>query len=532
MYHKEGNIMRWELCLIIIIGTILFFIYQYPAIFNNNLINDDVRVHYYPVYKIKDPSLFKNDITTDIFIFETPKLFLYTIYIFSYLIDIIILSKLISYIIYLLIAYFAYKVGSVYLSKQGRIFFLILFLIQIWSFPTISGGLPRSLSYLFVLGFIYYHATSQNIKKSIILVAALLLYTPALFITWLTYALLKLQDLIILVKKKKFTYDFKVFIIVTLVLLSTGYFLYSDAHDNRFGKIADYSEVSTNIAFSENGRVHFYPVKPYHEIIFSYAKPLIILTLVFLIPFLYINKKKTFSLPKEIWLLMLSGIILHYLAGYTGLQLHWYTRFARYTFPFILVLLFSKNFDLIYHVTIKRFRLVFFFLMLIITCVFIASGTSRDFLMECDKTDVYSFLSTTGKDSVVAGHPLETSCIPLCSKRKIFTSDEAISPAYSDYYEKIKKRTMDFFKAYYSDNISVVQTFCKQYSIDYLLVDYIYLDDLEFSYLVFYEPFNSYINNITENQSYFILRNIDDEKKIINNEDYYLIRCEDLDNEK
>ncbi len=527
MYSNEDRISRSELLIIFSIALIIFCIYQYPAILNRSIINDDVRVQYYPAYRVHDMSLYPNDIITDLFTYETPRAFFYSVALLSYLVDMITLSKIMSLIAFLLVAYYTYRLGRFYLGKPGSAMFLILFLIQIWSFPSISGGLPRSFALVFIAGFLYYQASGRDIKKSAMLITALLIYPPSMFVAWITYGLLKLPDLKELISKRRFTRDLKLLLLLTAVLFAIGTVLYSDTHANRFGNLADYHEVSTNPVFGENGRVDVFPVRSYPYMIYSFAGNLILATLVLLVPFLFFNRKKAFRLPKEFWALLVSGIILHYFGGYTGLMLNNYSRFSRYTFPLFLVFFFSYNIELILPKIRKRFRMAAFILVLVLTGAMVAAGTTRD-LIDCSKTDVYSFLSTTPKNTLVAGYPLQTSCIPLYSKRMVFTSHEGISPEYSGYYSVLRNRTFELFDAYFSDNITAVEDFCRKHDIDYLLVDRVYLEHLDYSEALSYEPFRSYIENITQNRTYFALLHVPDEKKIINNDQYYLIRCGDI----
>ncbi len=528
MYHKIRGIEKKELFILLAVASIIFLYFQYPAISDYTTINDDVRVHYYPIYKIIDPSLFKEDVTTDLFLFENPLAFVLILLFFSYFFDMIILSKVMSFIIFLAITIFAYKVGRTYFNKITTYLFLIIFLIQIWSFPTISGGLPRSFSYLFILAFLYYHNSKQHFKKGISFFASLLLYPPSLFITWTSDLLLKAKDILMFFKKRILGKPLKIFLTMTIILFLAGVFLYSDSHNNRFGTLADYKEVSTNEAFSKDGRIHLFPVKHFVEVAFEYTRPLLILNLIFFIPFLIINKRRVYILPPEIWALFISGLILHYIAGYSGLLLHDYTRYVRYTFPLFLTFFFAKNVGLVLSGIKQKYKIVLFIIVLVSAVTIIIPETSRD-LIDCNKTDIYSFLASTHKDTLIAGHPLETSCVPLFSRRKVFTSQEAISPYYSAYYNEIKNRTFEFLRIFYSEDIDEILTFCANNKIEYLLVDYKYLNN---PHLYRTEPFFSFVKNITKNISSFALLNIDDKAKIIKGDDYYLIRCQGIKNEE
>ena len=142
---------------------------------------------------------------------------------------------------------------------------------------------------------------------------------------------------------------------------------------------------------------------------------------------------------------------------------------------------------------------------------------------------MYDFLQETPKNIIVAGHPYETNCVSLYTKRAVFTSYEALSPEYSRYYNIIKNRTDNFFMLFYSTDKQTITNICEKNNITYLLVDYKYFNKENVGFI---PPFNEIIIGLTKNKTNFILNNISDEYKIINNPDYYLIQCEDLKYEK
>ncbi|MBI5252294.1 MAG: hypothetical protein HY912_22600 [Desulfomonile tiedjei] len=118
--------------------------------------------------------------------------------------------------------------------------------------------------------------------------------------------------------------------------------------------------------------------------------------------------------------------------------------------------------------------------------------------------DLYRFLRTTPKSSLIAGHPVLMDPFPAYSHRKAFVTYELSHTWIDSYWEIIEKRTFDFFKAYYSDNPDDLRQFCDYYGIDYLLVRE---EDFSPRILqkgeVYFEPFRSQIQELVRNKSQF-----------------------------
>ncbi|MGC8660764.1 MAG: hypothetical protein ACP5U1_17005, partial [Desulfomonilaceae bacterium] len=72
------------------------------------------------------------------------------------------------------------------------------------------------------------------------------------------------------------------------------------------------------------------------------------------------------------------------------------------------------------------------------------------------------------------------------------------------FWNQVKKRTFDFFKAYYSSDPGQIRRFCKANHIDYFIVR---LKDFEPEQLKktdpYFEPFNGFIWYLTNSKSYF-----------------------------
>ena len=129
--------------------------------------------------------------------------------------------------------------------------------------------------------------------------------------------------------------------------------------------------------------------------------------------------------------------------------------------------------------------------------------------------NLYQFLNTLPKNTLIAGPPKLVDSVPTFSQRKVFLTYELSYAIYDNYWQTIKKRTYDFYKAYYSQNPQDLYKFLKENNIDYLVINQ---NDFNQEFLdkkAFYiHPFNQYITAITRNKNNFVLADIDEKDKL------------------
>jgi hypothetical protein len=87
-------------------------------------------------------------------------------------------------------------------------------------------------------------------------------------------------------------------------------------------------------------------------------------------------------------------------------------------------------------------------------------------------TEIYQYLAQQPKDILVASLSTEVNNIPAFSQRSILVGDEFALAYHPAYYNQIKQRTIDLLQAQYSPELKVLQSFIRQYNVDYLLLDH------------------------------------------------------------
>jgi hypothetical protein len=118
--------------------------------------------------------------------------------------------------------------------------------------------------------------------------------------------------------------------------------------------------------------------------------------------------------------------------------------------------------------------------------------------------DLYHFLRHTPKATLIAGHPQLMDPFPTFSHRKAFLTYEISHTWIDHYWEVIKTRTFDFFKAYYAEDPAELRQFCQYYGIDYLLVrDEDFSREVLENGRIYFEPFGSWVRELVKNRSHF-----------------------------
>jgi hypothetical protein len=125
-----------------------------------------------------------------------------------------------------------------------------------------------------------------------------------------------------------------------------------------------------------------------------------------------------------------------------------------------------------------------------------------------DQVRLYKYLQSTPKNSLIAGPPDVMDNVITFAHRKAFVTYELAHTWYISYWDRVKKRHFDFFRAYYSDDPEEIRRFCRDNQIDYLVVRE---EDFFPRRLVqgdlYFEPFDTYIRDILKSHHRFALLN-------------------------
>ncbi len=522
--------------LIILLALAIGIISQFPAFINEYVINDDVRMHIYWMQQFRDSDLFRNDLLTEYAKFFQPWGFYFLYYILSFIVDPINISKVLPVILLTISSLYLFKLVKHITNNYIGFLSALTFMITPIFLNSMVGGNPRSFGYPLLIIFLYYLIKNDYPKSSIVLILQCLFYPIVFLLSILTYLLTFIK-----IQHKKISFDkysskTKMLIIAMLVCSSILCWKHFFSYNPSIGTTVTRNQMVNNPEFYEKGRYKVLPTLPLFRGIVRNVKkgvfvpniPNLILLLIAMLSIsflaLELYRKKIF-IPIEILLLFLSSVLMYEISNLLLLKFFVPRRYIEYSIPLISLVLYTIFIgQLISKIRKPKIRKVV--QVIVILLVFLSFNIQKEISlidMSYNK-DLYVYLRSLPKNIMIAAHPLLADGIPTFARRKVFIKNELSLPFYDKYWEIVKKRTFDFFNAYYADDPLSVYKFCEGNKIDYLVVNE---KDFTKEYFiekkVYFEPFNTYVINLTENRQHFALKAILERDKLFVKNDIFVI---------
>lgn len=524
---------------LILISLSITFICQKDAFFNKHVVNDDANQYIFPFYRIKDHQLFQNDIFTEYSLRFNTKgtVFIYSL--FSAFLDPLILSKILPFVLCCLSAIYFFLIGE----KNQNIFvgFLaaIIFIMHSWTFSCFSGGHAKAFTFVLLSGFIYFLLKKRYCPLAVILFLQIFIYPPIAVISIFSLTILlflrvikKPQNEPILNKESVF---FLSLVLVSVLVLFFLYLLPSDF----MGPLFNFKEIVNMPEFHYGGRdPHFIESlgmlrkESIAENIIGmpfYSFPTWLLLSVSGFG-LFLMLKRKITVEPILNIFCISGFFLFILAWIMLFNLFSPGRYLKYALCSYLIFLSALT---IYKTFVeasnkRRFLRLFTVSTAIILIYFPFLDGNVTFFKN---QGLYQFLSTLPKNALIAGHPFEMNEVPLFSKRKVFVQQELSLPYYKNYYQRIKQRTYDFFKLYYSSSTGEIKNICNQYEIDYIVVKKEHFSTPFLAKDHFYtNPFNDKAKQVVAQniKRGFVLLDVPQEYRIYEDDIFFIVKIDDI----
>jgi len=530
MIWKIKNIEGFALGLVLCVALLVATYCQLPQLLNKYAINDDVRQANY-ILTYKDHDLFKGDVITQYFKSWNPigvKAFYALI---SNIADPLSVTKILPFFLFLFSTYLIFKIGLSLGSLRMAFLSSILFIFVTWSrmrFSVFGSSNGADFGYLLFIAFIYFLIKRNFTVLASVLFLLCLFYPPLLLVCVITLLLSFREE-----RKMKVVLDrAKIIMIVVLLIGIALMFLYKVSNNLRMVNLAEMRHMAE---FYPGGRKEiFYPNFYLRWTNAESGLGIADFPMQFLIVasfmMMLVLKNKSFSIPRIFRNIFIASIVSFILATIFMYQLHGPARyFGRYSIPIVLIFYVLINLDRILtkmrHVFLSRLLFLLFFILL--SFVFIFRLERRYIIAPYPK--LYEFLSKLPKDAVIASHPEIADNIPIFAQRTVLINEETSTPEHLSLYPILKGRTLDFFRAYYSESEKDIKEFCKKYDISYLVVNKNhfssdYLKRGEF----YFEPFNSYIKKIVRSKNSFALITICKKMSIFKDSDICLVASKDI----
>jgi hypothetical protein len=468
------------------------------ALNHPEIIQDDARHHIVWMRRFIDPELFSNDLIADYFQSVAPWGFTTLYWILAKVgIDPVFVGKIIPAFLALLITIYGFKLSLKLLPLPIHGFITTLLLNQVlWMEDDLISATPRAFIYPLFIAFLYYLLERRIFAVLLIIILQGLFY-PQIVLIYLGLLIIRLANK----THDQFRWKTLLFGIIVSGIVLIPYRLMS----NEFGPIITVAEAKLiptfNLIDQEWGRNLFFPDNPFIYWLLSPRSGLLFLGVLpplaltgLALPFL-LRKKQQFplsSLASEHLIILrqilLASVELFCLSHLFLFQLHLPNRYIYHSVRVMLVLASGVTLTLLldqqFRVWSQKIQLgmspknwmkfglaLSLGLILMIVPFFPPLATYHRLYRTGNAPEVYQFLLTQPKDTLVASLSEEADYLPTFAQRSTLVSLEYSIPYHSGYYTPLRQKTIDVIQAQYSTNWQTIQQFIQNYGIDFWLLD-------------------------------------------------------------
>jgi len=556
---------KW-LFLVILISILITTYAQYPALKNHYIVNDDVEKDSECCIGLRC-------------IISAPYDFIFQI-LWSF-VNPVILSKITPFLVSIIFSIFLFLIGRKLRDNITGILIVILSLLHFWSIDIFFGGLRRGFGAMLFVMFFYYLIKRKPIGLIASIVLSIVTYPPIFPILCLSLGIWLIWNSDYpkryqFIKKRRI--PIITAILISLIIISSLYFVFSE-EDNYIDylKLPEFSSMGRYSLVSESNLYYQLTIGTTG---LSLSPILNFIILMFLITSTICYKK--LKIPQELVILLVASITVYIASFLVFPNLYYPAKGIRNIVPLFFVIVLSLNISTFLKKIPRRKECIKYVAIgtIIIGSLIIFYVSFRpNFFQFCPHTGSYDFIKNNlnpyEERIKIAGFPKTISCVYLFTplKQTVNTTNLFINyekgPQFPKDESQItrmelhKKATYELFNAYYSDNISEINSFCKRNRVTHIIIEpYLfsekflkegyytkeYWKELYNNLLIpspkpkhfllriyppreipqlHYEPFDSLIRKLVLNNTGFALLNILDEKKIFEDKKKYMfiIKC-------
>jgi len=539
-----------EYILITIIAIVLPLYVFSPALTNPYYVADqDVTERYPMIEKLRDPSLFPNYRYVHQFLelnSNVTRFFIYFILILRYFFPMnYIYNFVMPILLSLIIVYSLYNIGRAIKNKKLGAILVMLGTIHMWSMEHLRESVEHCIGLALVYPFLYFLISKKEKEMLLIMILGAIFYPPVFLLLFVVYVLSKINwKRFKLVDARKSISKIAMVLIFALILMSFNVNV-SDRiskkearpmpefgvggftpifFDNMFhGIFSNSDDLEIGLILFDKSSLRFGLV----------ADEFSILLVMSIVLFIINCKLICRSLPKKVWLLPISGVIL-YIAVLTfilDIPLHIPSRYFEFSrVPFLLII---SGIGIYY--PFMRIKLPFVLktislalILFLIYMPFIAPNEN-----ECEYGSLYDTIESLPKDALISGTPADKSglkCIPILSKRKVITANcfTEESSMFKEWNKVEREINYDTFKAYYSKEQKEIINYCNKYGITHIILsNYTFSEEYLNKDFLYYQPYNNYIKNITKSRDFYF-KKIYEDGQLFEGGKVSLIKCDTL----
>jgi hypothetical protein len=470
------------------------------ALSHPEMIQDDARQHIFWIRRFIDPELFPNDLIADYFQSVAPWGYKALYWLLAKVgIDPVFAGKIIPGLLGIITTIYGFKLSLKLIPLPINGFITTLLLNQaLWMEDDLISATPRAFIYPFFMAFLYY-IVEKKLLYVLLIIALLGLFYPQFVLISLALLSLRLVDQF--KEADRFHQKVLIFGIIVATLILLPYRLTS----NEFGPIITVAEAKLlptfNVINGEWGRTLFFPNNPLIYWLFSPRSGILFVGLLpplaltgLALPFI-LKRTQQFPLKYQVSehivilkQILLTSIGLFCLSHIFLFQLHLPNRYIYHSIRVTLILASGITLTLLldqqYRIWTQKIQMgmsrkqwlkfgLILSLGLILTVLpfFPPMATFQRLYRIGKAPEIYAFLLSQPKDTLVATISEEADYLPIFAQRSTLVSLEYSISYHNGYYTPLRQKTIDLIQAQYSTNWQTIQQFIQKYGIDYWLLD-------------------------------------------------------------
>ncbi len=571
MDKSKSNLIKYFL--VTVAATIVFLIAHWDAIKNQYVIDDDVRQQTFWMQQWSDPELYRNDLLVDYAKNYVPWGVKAVNYLPAKLMNPVQFSKIMAGILFVITAVLIFGLATQFKDDLTAFLAVCFFGLMGGFMSKISGGISQSFVYPLLIGYLFF-ISRKNLLGASLTIMLQAVFNPYCFILcftthsfflihnyWRTIGQLALDTWGLLISLAKrvslplapavyrpatrrtplpglrksgadiespFALTSRQFLLVNLPIFF-GVFLmllkYALWVNPNLGSLVSKAHMIGMSEYSAAGRYEIYPIPSFlwqllwepwiFNAPFADSGPpagwLYMIPIILLVAYALSHWREVASLEgfRVFVYLAPASIILYILARVLLMKLFVPSRYFEYS----VNLFYCFVLAVCARVALENFGLTKCAVPIVI-CLLLLGG------IRLHNSGVYdysqyanldSFVSAkTDKDSLFAGPPVLMDDVMTFGKRKVFVSYKLSHAWVEPYWSKIKKRTFDLFKAYYSTDPEQIREFCNEHKIDYLVIREEDFTPEAFKKKMYFQPFDKYIKQIANADTKFAILNKDE----------------------
>jgi len=533
---KDARSDSFFLIFVLVAAAFVYGAGNWEGFTNPYLINDDVRQQIYWMQEWIEPGLFQDDFLTEYARDYVPWGVRAVYRIGSLFMNPVRFGNVLTGILYVLSAALLFGLSLRFRDRLAALLVVCMFFVLTGFLSKMAGGLSRSFVVPLLLAYLI-SLSRRNIRWAALTLMIQPLFNPYVFLLCLTtHAVFLLQNFGMDLARRFFTRGethpaavsteagratlSRLLLWNAPILLAFAFMVFKHVFSgsSAFGHLVTRAEMAGKVEYTAAGRYEFLPDPSFlYELIrpWIFSLPfrewglvagwigagLLIVLAVYAIR----NWRPVVDLSGfHIFGYLFPASLLLYLAARIFLaQLFVPRRYIEYS----VLLLYCTLAGVFLRVAIESLglrRIAFPFLVTGLVLFGAARSHNVDLYDYSQHEDLYRFLRSTPKTALVAGHPELMDNVPTFARRKVFVTYELSHTWIEPFWSTIKKRTYDFFRAYYAQDPEEIRRFCREYGIDYVVVR-----DEDFSAErierepIYFEPFNAFVREVARSHSHY-----------------------------